>query len=50
MDARPLNRALVDFAEAYGDQTERDPAALVAAIKQGRVEAVRRTEPGSAEK
>ena len=49
-NSKALDRALVDFAEAYGDQTERDHAALVAAIKQGRVEAVRKTEPGSAEK
>ncbi len=35
-----LDRALADFAEAYGDQTERDHAALVKAIKAGRVEAV----------
>ena len=28
-----LDRALADFAEAYGDQTERDHAELVQAIK-----------------
>lgn len=33
--------ALADFAEAYGDQTERDHAALVEAIKTGRITAVR---------
>jgi uncharacterized protein (DUF2252 family) len=32
--------ALADFAEAYGDQTERDHAALVDAVRTGRVEAV----------
>ena len=48
--SKGLDRALVDFVEAYGDQTERDHAALVAAIKLGRVEEVRKTEPGSAEK
>ena len=32
-----LDRALVDIAEAYGDQTERDHAELVQAIKRGRV-------------
>jgi hypothetical protein len=32
--------ALADFAEAYGDQTEQDHAALVAAIKAGQVAAV----------
>ncbi|MFN0197216.1 MAG: DUF2252 domain-containing protein [Planctomycetaceae bacterium] len=32
--------ALAEFAEAYGDQTERDHAALVEAIRTGRVEAV----------
>ena len=35
-----LDRALADFAEAYGDQTERDHAELVKAIKAGRVKAV----------
>ena len=34
-----LDRALADFAEAYGDQTERDHAELVKAIKAGRVKA-----------
>jgi len=33
-----LDRALADSAEAYGDQTERDHAELVQAIKRGRVE------------
>ena len=32
--------ALADFAEAYGDQTERDHAALVEAVRSGRVEAI----------
>jgi hypothetical protein len=32
--------ALVQFAESYGDQTEADHAALVGAIKKGRVEAL----------
>ena len=30
---------MASFAEAYADQTERDHAALVAAIKSGRVTA-----------
>jgi uncharacterized protein (DUF2252 family) len=34
-----LDRALVNFAEAYADQTERDHAALVVAVETGRVEA-----------
>ena len=34
-----LDRALADFAEDYGDQTERDHAELVQAIKSGRVKA-----------
>ncbi len=34
-----LDRALADFAESYGDQTERDHAELVKAIKAGRVKA-----------
>ena len=32
-----LDRALAEFAEAYGDQTERDHAELVKAIRAGRV-------------
>ena len=39
-DGDTLDRALADFAEAYGDQTERDHAELVKAIKAGRVKAV----------
>ena len=35
-----LDRALAEFAEAYGDQTERDHAELVKAITAGRVKAV----------
>jgi len=34
-DGDTLDRALADFAEAYGDQTERDHAELVQAIKRG---------------
>jgi uncharacterized protein (DUF2252 family) len=33
-------RALAEFAEGYGDQTARDHAALVEAVKSGRVEAI----------
>ena len=36
-DGDTLDSALADFAEAYGDQTERDHAELVQAIKRGRV-------------
>ncbi len=32
--------ALADFAEAYGDQTERDHTALVEAVRTGRVKAI----------
>jgi uncharacterized protein (DUF2252 family) len=32
-----LDQAIVSFARAYADQTERDHAALVAAVRQGRV-------------
>ena len=39
-DADTLDRALSEFAEAYGDQTEQDHAALVKAIKTGRVKAI----------
>jgi uncharacterized protein (DUF2252 family) len=35
-----FSEALAEFAEAYGDQTERDHAALVAAVRAGRVAAV----------
>jgi uncharacterized protein (DUF2252 family) len=38
-DGETLGQALADFAEAYGDQTERDHAELVQAIKRGRVQA-----------
>jgi hypothetical protein len=31
--------ALADFSEAYADQNERDHAALVAAVRSGRIEA-----------
>ena len=34
-----FDRALAEFAEAYADQNERDHAALVEAVKTGRVEA-----------
>ena len=35
-----IDEALADFAEAYGDQTERDHAALVKAIKTGKLAAI----------
>jgi uncharacterized protein (DUF2252 family) len=35
-----FDQAIGDFALAYADQTERDHAALVAAVKSGRVQAV----------
>lgn len=34
-----LDEAIADFAEAYADQTELDHAALVAAVKSGRITA-----------
>ena len=34
-----FDQAIASFAEAYADQAERDHAALVAAIKEGRVQA-----------
>ncbi len=34
-----FDRAIADFAEAYADQAERDHALLLAAIKEGRVQA-----------
>jgi len=34
-----FDRAIADFAESYADQTERDHAALCAAVKSGRVAA-----------
>ena len=39
-DGDTLDRALADFAEAYGDQTELDHGELVQAIKRGRVQSV----------
>jgi hypothetical protein len=35
-----LDEALVQWAEAYGDQTERDRARLVQAIKTGKVKTI----------
>jgi hypothetical protein len=34
-----FDNAMADFGEAYADQTERDHAALCAAVKSGRVTA-----------
>ncbi|MBV8163928.1 MAG: DUF2252 family protein, partial [Candidatus Eremiobacteraeota bacterium] len=31
-------RAIVEFARDYADQTERDYAALIAAVKEGRIQ------------
>jgi hypothetical protein len=36
---RGFDRALAEFAEAYADQNERDHAALLEAIAEGRIEA-----------
>ena len=38
--SKVLDEALADFAEAYGDQTEKDHASLKNAIQQGRIKAV----------
>lgn len=38
--SQALDEALADFAELYGDQTEKDHASLVTAIKKGRVKAI----------
>lgn len=35
-----FDEVLADFAEAYGDQTERDHEALVKAIKAGKIAAI----------
>jgi hypothetical protein len=35
-----FDRAIGEFAMAYADQTQRDHAALVAAVKAGRIEAL----------
>jgi len=40
-DGDTLDRPLADFAEAYGDQTERDHAALVQPVKRCLVKAAR---------
>ena len=34
-----FDRAIADFATAYADQTEKDHAALVAAVRSGRIKA-----------
>jgi hypothetical protein len=34
-----LDEAIADFAEAYAEQTERDYAALQAAVESGRIKA-----------
>ena len=34
-----FDRAIAEFSESYADQSERDHAALVAAIDAGRIEA-----------
>jgi hypothetical protein len=39
-NSKVLDEALADWAEAYGDQTASDHAALVEAINSGRVKAV----------
>ena len=39
-DDDALDHAIGRFAEAYADQTERDHAAFVSAIKGGRIEAI----------
>jgi len=36
----PLPEAIADFAEGYADQSEQDHAALAAAVRAGRVQAV----------
>jgi uncharacterized protein (DUF2252 family) len=38
--SKVLNEALSEFAESYGDQTERDHASLKRAIREGRVRAM----------
>jgi len=38
-DDAVVDNALADFAEKYADQTERDHAALAAAVRDGRVTA-----------
>jgi hypothetical protein len=38
-DDDAIDHVMADFAARYADQTERDHAAFVAAIEQGRVEA-----------
>jgi len=35
-----FDRAIVEFARLYADQTERDYQALVSAVKDGRIQAV----------
>ncbi len=42
-----FDQAIGDFALAYADQNEKDHAALVAAVKAGRIKALVEEEPGS---
>jgi uncharacterized protein (DUF2252 family) len=41
-----FDRALVSFARTYADLTEQDHAALLAAVKKGRIKAVEEPKPG----
>ena len=36
-----LDEAIADFAEAYADQNERDHAALLKAVRTGRLKAIK---------
>jgi uncharacterized protein (DUF2252 family) len=42
--AEAFAEALADFAEGYGDQTEKDHAALIEAVRKGRVPIIREAE------
>jgi uncharacterized protein (DUF2252 family) len=46
-NARVLDQALAEWAEKYGDQTERDHAVLVDAIRRGEIEAEVQADDGS---
>ena len=46
--SRALDEALVQFAEGYGNQVEKDHARLLKAIAQGRVKAVNPSPPNAA--
>jgi len=46
-NSRVLDGALAEWAESYGDQTERDHAALLSAVRRGQIKADIQADDGS---